>query len=40
MDGWVGWDWRVVIGHRSSKGTFGTNNCGSNQGSGGYQTES
>ena len=41
MDGWVGWDWMVVTGHLSSKSTstFGANNCGNNQGSGGYQTE-
>ena len=25
-DGWMGWDWMVIIGHRSSKGTFGANN--------------
>ena len=27
MDGWMGWDgWMVIIGHRSSKSTFGANN--------------
>ena len=28
MDGWdgMGWDWMVIIGHRSRKSTFGTNN--------------
>ena len=25
MDGWMGWDWMVIIGLRSSKSTFGAN---------------
>ena len=24
--GWMGWDWMVIIGHRSFKSTFGANN--------------
>ena len=25
MDGWMGWDWMVIIGHGYSKSTFGAN---------------
>ena len=25
--GWMGWDWMVIIGRRSSKSTFGAKNC-------------
>ena len=25
LDGWMGWDGMVIIGHRSSKSTFGAN---------------
>ena len=26
MDGWMGWDWMVNIGHRPRKSTIGSNN--------------
>ena len=26
VDGWMGWDWMVIIGHQSRRSTFGVNN--------------
>ena len=28
LDGWMGWDWMIIIGHRYSKSTLDANKCG------------